>query len=31
LLKNFEEILTHLEKHITFANLIGWRDSNNHI
>jgi hypothetical protein len=23
LLKNFEEILTHLEKHITFANLIG--------
>jgi hypothetical protein len=23
LLKNFEEILTHLEKHITFANLLG--------
>ena len=23
LLKNFEELLAHLEKHITFANLIG--------
>jgi hypothetical protein len=23
LLKNFEELLTHLEKHITFANLLG--------
>ena len=24
LLQNFEELLTHLEKHITFANLVGW-------
>jgi hypothetical protein len=23
LLQNFEELLTHLEKHITFANLLG--------
>jgi hypothetical protein len=23
LLKNFEELMTHLEKHITFANLLG--------
>jgi hypothetical protein len=23
LLKNFEELLAHLEKHITFANLLG--------
>jgi hypothetical protein len=23
LLQNFEELLTHLEKHITFANLVG--------
>jgi hypothetical protein len=23
LLKNFEELLSHLEKHITFANLLG--------
>jgi hypothetical protein len=25
LLKNFEELLAHLEKHITFANLLGWQ------